>query len=131
MSPLVRTLLILVVILHGVIHLMGTTVYTRIGTLDSFPYKTTVLAGRLDLGTSGIQLFGILWLVAGLGTVLAGIGLLAGVEWAQPALLAATALSLVICLLDWDIAGAGLLVDAIILGLIAFGPRLTQLLNLP
>jgi hypothetical protein len=35
-----------VLALHGLIHLMGTTVYMQWSTIESFPYKTTLLAGR-------------------------------------------------------------------------------------
>ena len=62
-----RTLLIvatIVIALHGLIHIMGTTVYMRLGQVQGLEYKTTVLGGRWDLGDGGIVVFGALWLVA-------------------------------------------------------------------
>jgi hypothetical protein len=42
-----------VLVLHSLIHLMGTAVYMRLTTIEGFSYKTTLLGGRWDLGTSG------------------------------------------------------------------------------
>ncbi len=38
-------------------------------------YKTTVLFGRWDLGPGSIRLFGLLFLVAAVGFVVAAIGM--------------------------------------------------------
>ncbi len=64
-----------VLVLHSLIHLMGTAVYMRLPTLEGFAYKTTLLGGRWDLGTSGTWGFGLLWLLAGMPL---GIGDVAG-----------------------------------------------------
>lgn len=56
-----------VLIAHGLIHLMGTTVYMRLGDIIGFTYKTTLLGGRWDVGSAGISVFGLLWAVAAVG----------------------------------------------------------------
>src|SRR5919202_2387514 len=56
-----------VLVLHSLVHLMGTAVYMRLTTIQCFAYKTTLLGGRWDLGTSGTWGFGLLWLLAGAG----------------------------------------------------------------
>ena len=54
----------LVLALHGLVHLMGTTVYLKLGELEGMPYRTTLLDGRWDLGDGGIRVVGVLWAVA-------------------------------------------------------------------
>ena len=50
-------------VLHGLVHLIGFVVPWRLADLTSggFAYTTTVLAGRLDLGTTGARIVGLLW----------------------------------------------------------------------
>jgi hypothetical protein len=52
-----------VLVLHGMIHLMGTTVYMKLGHVEASPYKTTLLGGRWDPGEGGMRVFGALWLI--------------------------------------------------------------------
>ncbi len=122
MPEIIRIPLAAVLMLHGLIHLIGTAVYMQLTTLKDFPYKTTVLAGRLDLGVSGTSVFGLLWLVAGAGTALSVIGLLTRVPWAQPVLLAASVLSLVLCVMDWQVAKVGAILDLVILAAVLLAP---------
>ncbi|MCE7986973.1 MAG: ABC transporter permease [Caldilinea sp. CFX5] len=114
----------IVLVLHGLIHLMGTASYLKLVEVQGLPYKTTVLGGRWDLGGNGISLFGALWLVPALGFVVAAVGLSLGAPWWQPLLLTVTLFSLVLTALDWNIAFAGVVVNLIILALLWLGPRL-------
>jgi hypothetical protein len=58
----------------------------------------------------------------------AAVGLLlTGAVWVRPLLLAATALSLAICTLDWELAKAGVVVDVAILVALLLAPRLITL----
>ena len=36
----------IVLVLHGLIHLMGTAAYMKLAVIQQLPYKTTVLGGR-------------------------------------------------------------------------------------
>lgn len=121
-----KTILIIataILVLHGLIHLMGTSVYMKLASVEGFVYKTTVLGGRWDLGTGGISLFGALWLVPALGFVVAAVGLWLGAPWWQALLLPVTLFSLVLTALDWNIASAGAVVNLVILALLWLGPR--------
>jgi hypothetical protein len=64
-----RVLLGMVLVLHGLVHLIGFVVPWRLADLSSegFVYKTTLLAGNLDIGAVGIQGVGVLWLLAAIG----------------------------------------------------------------
>ena len=104
-----------VLVAHGLIHLMGTTVYLRFGELEGFAYKTTLLGGRWDLGAAGIGVFGALWAVAAVGFVATAIGLLTGSSWWQPVLIAVTIFSLILTALDSSLAFAGIGLNIVIL----------------
>ncbi|MCL5994775.1 MAG: ABC transporter permease [Chloroflexi bacterium] len=123
MPKIIRIPLSIFLVLHGFVHLMGTVVSMQLATLPGFAYKTTVLAGQLDLGVSGMWIFGLLWLLAGIGTAAAGVGLLARARWTRPALLAATVLSLVICVLDWEAAKMGGIIDIAVLAAMVLALR--------
>ena len=125
MLKIIQIVAAIVLVLHGLIHLMGTAVYMKLAELEGFSYKTTLLGGRLDLGEGGIRVFGALWVVPAIGFVAVGVALLAGWEWWPPVLVAVTLFSLVLTALDWSVACAGAITNALILAIIWIGPRFT------
>jgi hypothetical protein len=109
-------------ILHGLIHLMGTTAYLKLGKIEALPYKTTLLGGSWNVGDGGIRMFGIIWVIPAIGFFLAGVAMFAGWTW-WPALVGVMAvLSLVLTLLDWSVAYAGAIINVVILGMLWLGP---------
>jgi len=114
----------IVLILHGLIHLLGPVVYMQLGAVEGFLYKTTLLGGAWDVGERGIWIFGALWIVPAVGFILAAVALLAGWSWWQPLLLGVTLFSLALTVLDWRVAYAGVVVNLVILALLALQPRI-------
>ncbi|HRW09865.1 MAG TPA: hypothetical protein P5121_32410 [Caldilineaceae bacterium] len=114
-----------VLLLHGLIHLMGTASYLKFATVEGLPYKTTVLGGRWDLGAGGIAAFGVLWGMAALGFVATALAFWFGWSWWQPALVGVTLVSLVLTALDWDVAYAGVGINLAILLLLWLRPSLS------
>jgi hypothetical protein len=110
-----------VLILHGLIHLMGITVYMKLGKIDGLPYKTTLLGSRWNLSERGMWLFGALWVIPAGGFVLCGIALFVGWAWWQPLATGCALFSLILTGLDWSAAYAGAIVNLVILGMIWFG----------
>ncbi len=119
----------IVLVLHGLIHLMGTVAYLKLGVIQQLPYKTTVLGGHWDLGASGIAVYGLLWAVAAIGFVVAVLAFWFGWGGWQPLLLGVTLLSLVLTGLDWNVAYAGVIVNVVLLVLLWLGPRITAALS--
>lgn len=109
--------------LHGLVHLMGTVTYMKLGTVQGLAYKTTLLGGRWDLGANGMALYGALWALAAIGFVAAAIALLAGWGWYRPLLLGAALFSLALTALDWKAAAAGVVVNVAILAWLWLGPH--------
>ena len=116
MSRILIVFVTLVLGVHGLIHLLGATVYLKLGEVQGFAYKTTVLGGRVDLGDGGIRVFGVLWILPAIGFVAAALGLLEGWNWWSVALLATTLVSTMLTALDWNVAFMGAIVDFAILG---------------
>jgi hypothetical protein len=114
----------IILALHGLIHLLGFTSYLKLATVATLPYKTAVLGGRLDLGAVGTSLFGLGWGVAALGFVLSAAAFLLGWNWWRPALITVTLLSLLLTVLDYGPARAGVALNLVILGLLVLLPRL-------
>lgn len=113
-----------VLVLHGIVHLLGTGVYLGGFELEAFEYKTTLLAGAIDVGDVGMQVFGLLWGVASLGFAASAAALLFDWQHWQLLLGAVTVLSLVLTGLDIEIAYAGFGVNlAILAGLLALPRR--------
>ena len=102
-------------VLHGLIHLIGFVVNWELVTLKDMPYKTTVLAGKISVGDNGIRILGVLWLLAAIGYVVAGVGLLLLAPWWFGITLWVTVLSLVLCILGWPDAQFGVYIDLVIL----------------
>jgi len=76
-----RTALAVLMALHGTAHLAGFVTAWRLVPSQAASYKTTVLAGRVDLGASGIHVFGVLWLLAAAAFWLASIGAFTNRPW--------------------------------------------------
>jgi hypothetical protein len=113
-----------VLALHGLVHLLGFVSYLKLATVPTLPYKTAVLGGRLELGTAGMNVFGLAWGVAALGFVLVAAAYLLGWNWWRPALMTVTLLSLLLTVLDYGPAKAGIVVNLVILALLVLVPRL-------
>jgi len=126
MSKIIRIIAAVILFFHGLIHLMGTAVYMKLGSLDNFPYKTTILNGRIDLGESGIYIFGILWALAAIGFIVSAVGLFTKWKWNQSLLVGVSSFSLVLTGLDWEIASTGAIVNIAILAIVWVGPRITS-----
>jgi hypothetical protein len=105
--------------LHGVIHAVGFVVPWR-GIADELGgYPTTVFFDSIDLGTAGMRLYGVLWLLVGAALVIAGLALARHEDWSIPALAVASAVSLVMCVVSMPSSVFGLAADLVILGWLA------------
>lgn len=109
---------------HGLIHLMGTVAYCRLGEIDGLPYKTALLGGRLVMGDRGMMVVGVLWGLTAAAFVVSAAGWLGGWSGWTAVLVPATLLSLVLTSLDWSTAFRGTVVDVAILALVWLAPRL-------
>lgn len=110
-----------VLVLHGLIHIVGFLLLWRIAELGDFTYDMATP----EAGTWPGRVVGVAWLVAAALFVVAGLLLVAGrATWRAPAL-AGVIVSTPALLVDAGDAPAGLVVNAVVL-LVLAGPRLTD-----
>lgn len=106
--------------LHGLIHLIGFVVPFGIAQVEGFAYRTTVLAGALEIGDGGARLVGVVWLVLAIGFLAAGVATWRRARLA-PALAALLAVgSAAVCALGLPDAVFGIVVNAAILAVVAW-----------
>lgn len=119
-----RFVLAFLLVAHGVAHLVGFVSSWKLATLEGLPYKTTILAGRVDVGDAGIRVVGVLWLLAALAFLLAAAAVAMEAGWAVRFTVATAIASLALCLVGWPDARIGVAVNGGLLLLLAIGARL-------
>ncbi len=124
MSKTLTLFISIVLLLHGIIHLMGTAVYLKWMEIEGFPFKTTVFGGHWDLGEVGIKIYGMLWALAFLGFIASVVTLLNGWQIWTNLLWIVTLFSLLLTIMDWHVAYAGVIINLIILFGLTVGPSL-------
>jgi hypothetical protein len=104
-----RYLISAVLALHGLIHAIGFAAAWQLGALTgvtaapSFP--------TLNAGSAPVLVLGVLWVVAGAGFVLGGVGLAADRSWWVAVTAASALLSLVLTGMWWQSAPVGIMID--------------------
>jgi hypothetical protein len=127
MSNWFLTVLAVVLLVHGLIHLMGLASYWPLADVAELPYKTSFLGGQWDVGETGTRIISLLWLLAGIGFAAATYGLVMKKPWFLPLLIGATLLSLLLTILDWEVAYRGAIINVLLLALLLLLPRLVSL----
>jgi len=117
---MIQTLAAVLLALHGLVHLIGFVTPWRIATLEGFTYRTTALNGALEIGDTGARLIGLVWLGVAIGFVTAGYGVSRGKPWALAATGVLAIVSLVLCVLGLPEAFAGVAINVVILGAVAY-----------
>ena len=104
---------------HGLVHLIGVVVYWQLAEVEEFPpYKNSLLNGRWKIGDIGMRIYGLLWLIATLGFVVAAVGMVIQQDWWIPMLFGTSIFSLVVNALDWEWAKYGVILDILILAVL-------------
>jgi hypothetical protein len=116
----IRIVAAVVVAGHGLIHLIGFVVPWGLAQVEGFPYRTTALGGAIALGDAGARAVGVAWLVCAVGFVVAGLGIWRRASWALPLAAVLAVASIVPCVLGLPEAVAGIVVNAVILGVVAW-----------
>ena len=106
-------LISIIVLVHGLIHLIGVVTFWKISLHEH--YSTKVLGGVLDIGVRGTYVLGFAWLVAAIGYTIAAYGMFTDQVWWQTGLFAAASYSLILTLLGWKDAISGTILNLVIL----------------
>ncbi len=124
---MIRGLLALVLVLHGLVHVLGFVVPWRLATVATMPYTTTLLAGRLDVGATGIRVVGVLWLLAAVGLVIAGTGVMTAQGWWLPLTLVVVLGSVILTILGSPASYFGVIVNVVLLAYLILGSSIGSL----
>jgi hypothetical protein len=106
-------------LIHGLCHVVGFVVPWKILTMKEEPYRTTLMAGTIQVGDIGIRIVGLLWLLACVAFMVSGIGVLASRAWWRTMLLPLALASSVLCVLGLPGAKIGILANGLVLAYLA------------
>ena len=110
---MINVLAAIFLLVHGLGHLPGFAGRWRLSA--RYPYTTTILAGRLDVGRIGTRVVGALWLLLVIDFALVAWLAYAGASWWMLGVLEAASGSLVLCLVDWPETSIGVAVDVVLI----------------
>ena len=117
-----RFILALVLLVHGLAHLMGVWEHLVLPQFEAVEHEATLLAGQWDVGATAIRGVGLLWLTGAIGFVVAAIGIANRRSWGRTTTLYVAILSLFITVLAWPPAVFGIYTNIAILIALLFVP---------
>jgi hypothetical protein len=120
MEGSVRIALAVLMTFHGVAHLVSFVEAWRL-IPQGFPYKTTVLAGHVDLGDVGIRAVGVIWLLVAVGFFIAAIGAVTVSGWWVPMAIGIAVASLLLSSAELPDARIGVVINLAIVGALVAG----------
>lgn len=115
-----RRMAAVVLALHGLVHLIGFVVPWRLAPVEGFAYRTTAFDGAIELGETGALVIGLAWLAIAVGFVIAAVGVWEARAWAIPLVGVLAAASLAVCVMGLPETFAGVVLDIVILGAVAW-----------
>jgi hypothetical protein len=118
-----RVLVALLLLAHGVAHIPGFISAWQLRMLAGLPYRTTLLAGSIDVGVLGIRIVGVAWLLVALSFAASAAGLALSLAWWQRTAYMTIAVSLVLCILGWPDSRLGVVANAMLAALVFGGTR--------
>ena len=110
-----RAALAVLMLFHGIAHLVGFAVPWGLSKPPGGTYRTTILAGRVDLGRAGIRAYGLLWLLLGAAFVTCAVGALTHQHWWIHWTPWVAGASLLLSTLSWPESRIGVVVNLAIL----------------
>jgi hypothetical protein len=116
-----RIALAVLLVMHGIAHVVGFAVPWRLITSPDAPYSTRIAAARIDLGDTGIRVFGVAWLFLTVAFAVAAAAVVLRTPWSLGMAVAVTGVSLLFCLVSLPQARIGVAVNLVIAAWIAVG----------
>lgn len=114
----------IILLVHGIAHLVGFVVPWRLMSSAEMPYKTALFAGHWEVGDVGMRVNGLLWLVAALAFLFAGIAVMRQAHGGETLALYVSLASLALCVVSWPEARIGLFINLAILVYLLIGYHL-------
>jgi hypothetical protein len=118
-----RLALAVLMMLHGIAHLVGMVVSWQLAPLEGAVYRTTLLSGHVDVGDAGMRVMGAFWLIAAISFGLASYGAFSSHSWWVSAAVAISLFSLFLSVLAWPDSRIGVVLNLLILAVLGLGVR--------
>lgn len=118
-----HAILALVLLGHGLSHLVGFLVGWHLLPPERMPAVTTVWSGRLQVGAVGMKLLGLLWLLLTLAFVVAALGAFLRVGFWPPFTQVVALASLTMCLIEGSEARIGVIMNVLLIGFLGLAMR--------
>ena len=104
--------------IHAFAHAVGFVTTSGLATVEDTSGKATFLLTRFEPGHWVMWVMGVLWLLSLAGFVAAGIGVLNDAEWTLTVLIAATVLSVALCVIWAKDTVFGFLANAMVIAVL-------------
>jgi hypothetical protein len=127
MERVMRVILVLLLLAHGIAHLPGFLVNWQLRSFPELPFRTTLFAGTLDVGLIGIRAVGVGWLLVAIAFDSLLSACCCGRDGGQPLAYGAVGASVLLTAAGWPEARLGLVANALVIVLIVAGQRFNWL----
>ena len=118
-----RIILALWFFTHGVAHLPGFLVSWQLRTFTELPFRTTVLANSVDVGTVGMRLIGVGWLLSAVAFMALAVAATLRVAWWHEATYVVLGFSLMLCVIGWPRSWIGVASNIVVAVLLMSATR--------
>ncbi len=112
---MLETLFIILLIIHAVAHLPGFLVSFNLVKLKDLPYSTKVFFKKIELGESGIKLYGLIWLVLSIIFIFAAILIIIEKPVFKETVIAGAILSLILSIVGLPETKFGIIINILII----------------
>lgn len=102
-------------ILHGIAHLVGFMAAYQLGQAGREAYKTTLYYSRFEIGAGGIRTVGVLWLLGAITFIGTGVMMLLGMPAMTDFALYSSIYSLVLCWIALPDTRIGLILNVVLI----------------
>jgi len=117
--------------LHGLFHFSATAFYLKFGSSVNPAYKTTLLSGQWNVGTTGIAIFGVFWALTALAFILAAVQFALNRPYWKVLLFSSTLVSFLLIFLDWQQFYLGAIVNTAVLVFLGLSNKIVDAYRLP
>jgi hypothetical protein len=118
-AALLPRVLAVLLVLHGLVHLIGFTVPWRLGGLRGSEYSTRIFNRSIEVGDTAVRTLGLVWLAVAIAFVVVGVMVWHGHPWARRTTIALLLGSAVLCTIDLPASVMGLALDVVLVVLLA------------
>jgi hypothetical protein len=112
---MIRLAFAMLLLLHGLVHLLGFLVPWQVTTSPDFPYTTSAAWGALELGDTGARVVGVVMLGLAAAFAFAAFGIWRRHDWGLPLAVGSSLVSLIACVLQSPAAILGVVLNGAIL----------------